>query len=102
MQQADCYLYVLELTKKKLEEKVVIPAIKGWLENKIRRKQEWIILVVVHIGESIDNPEKVVRKACDKVRAAVGVKDERRVVKLVGMRTEERDEVIQSMRGLVG
>jgi hypothetical protein len=38
LQQADCYLYVLELTKKKFDEKVVIPAIKGWLENKIRRK----------------------------------------------------------------
>jgi hypothetical protein len=61
-----------------------------------------MILVLAQTGESIENPEKAVRKACDKVRAAVNVKDERRVVKVIGMRAEDRDEVIQGMRGLVG
>ena len=61
-----------------------------------------MILILAQTGESIENPEKAVRKACDKVRAAVCVKDERRVVKVIGMRAEDRDEVIQSMRGLVG
>ena len=102
MQQSDCYIYILELTKKKFDDKVVIPAIKGWLESKIRRKQEWMILVVAQNGESNENPEKAVLKAYEKVRAAVGFKDERRVVKVVGMRAEDRDEVIQSIRGLVG
>ena len=61
-----------------------------------------MILVVMNDGASTDNPEKAVRKACDKVRGALGVKDERRVVKLSGKLTDDRDEVIKSMRGLVG
>jgi hypothetical protein len=53
-----------------------------------------MILVLAQNGESTENPEKAVRKACEKVRAAVGVKDERRVIKVIGLRAEDRDEVI--------
>ena len=103
LNQADCFLYIMEVKKGlKIEDKTVMGPLKTWIENNTRKKYEWMVVIVPEAEAGSEKAQKTVKKAAEKVRAVLGVKDERRVATVAMYNSEEREEVARNMAWLIG